>query len=107
MYRYTTCKEMEAVVMRVDAYNTVSQIYQTNGVSAAKKAEKSQHVNDKIEFSQVAKTFKAAKAAVEAAPDVRYDKVAGVKAQIEAGSYNVSSEAVADKILKSTIALTF
>lgn len=93
--------------MRVDAYNAVSQVYRSNSISATKKAKNEQSFSDKLEISQTAKTFKTAKAAVDNAPDIRADKVAKIKAQIEAGSYNISSEAVADKILENISTLMF
>lgn len=93
--------------MRVDAYNAVSQVYRSNSVSATKKAKNNQLFSDKLEISQEAKAFKTAKAAVDNAPDIRADKVANIKAQIEAGSYNISSEAVADKILENISTLMF
>ena len=40
-----------------------------------------------------------AKSAVKAAPDVRESKVADIKKQISSGTYNVSGESFADKLL--------
>ena len=48
-----------------------------------------------------------AKAAVSEASDVRLDKVNDIKARIAAGTYNISSEAVAEKMLGSVSTLTF
>ena len=69
--------------MRIDAYNAVNQIYQTSQISKAKTA------------------------AVSKASDVREDKIADIKARMAAGTYNISSEAVADKILNNISTLTF
>ena len=44
---------------------------------------------------------------MSAASDVREDKIADIKARMAAGTYNISSEAVADKILNSISTLTF
>ncbi len=93
--------------MRIDAYNAVSQVYRSNSTPVVKKADNKKSFSDKLEISQTAKTFKTAKAAVDNAPDIRADKVAQVKAQIEAGSYHISSEAVADKILENISTLIF
>lgn len=93
--------------MRIDAYNAVSKIYQANSAAAVKKSGNPKSAQDKIEFSQTAKSYQTAKAAVNSAPDVREDKVARIKAQMAAGTYNVSLDAVANKILSSAGTLTF
>ena len=87
--------------MRIDAYNAVNQIYQTSQISKAKTAAKTSSVSDKFEISDTART------AVSKAFDVREDKIADIKARMAAGTYNISSEAVADKILNNISTLTF
>ena len=99
--------EREAVIMRIDAYNAVSQVYKTSAYArekgmAVKKTEK-----DKYELSDTARLYNTAKAAVSEASDVRLDKVNDIKARIAAGTYNISSEAVAEKMLGSVSTLTF
>ena len=84
--------------MRIDAYNSVSQIYNTS------KTKKTQTVSsvgatDRFEISQLGKDLQTAKAAVAKAPDVREDVVADVKKRIEDGTYNVSDDAFADVLL--------
>jgi len=54
---------------------------------------------DSVEISERARELARAQQAVEAAPDVRADKVAELKQQIEAGTYDVPAEALADKLL--------
>lgn len=94
--------------MRIDAYNAISQLYQTNSVSSVKKAAGTQsYSSDKLEFSSTAKSYQTARAAVAEASDVRMDKVSQIKAAMSAGTYNISSEAVADKILSNMETLTF
>ncbi|MGN0318271.1 MAG: flagellar biosynthesis anti-sigma factor FlgM [Lachnospira sp.] len=95
------------MVMRVDALNAVSQIYAANSTTAVKKSTQTAQVSDKFEISDMAKTYSTAKAAVKAAPDVRMDKVEDIKARMAAGTYNVSSKDVADKILNSISTMTF
>lgn len=89
--------------MRIDAYNAVNQIYQTSQISKAKTSS----VSDKFEISDTAKTYQTARTAVSKASDVREDKIADIKARMAAGTYNISSEAVADKILNNISTLTF
>lgn len=94
-------------MMRIDAYNAISQIYQANNVSSVKRPGNVGSFNDRLEFSQTAKSYQTAKTAVRQAPDVRMDKVAEIKAQMAAGTYNISSEMIADKILSNAGTLTF
>lgn len=84
--------------MRIDAYNAVSQIYNT---SKTKKTQAYSQVGttDRFEISQMGKDLQVAKAAVAKAPDVREDVVADIKKRIEDGSYNVSDESFADVLL--------
>ena len=69
---------------------------------AVKKTEK-----DKYELSDTAKVYNTARTAVNEASDVRLDKVNDIKARMSAGTYNISSEAVAYKMLESISTLTF
>lgn len=57
-----------------------------------------------VDFSSQAQTIKNAKAAVDAAPDVRDDLVASLKQRIDSGNYNVSSSDIADMMLRRTTA---
>lgn len=93
--------------MRIEAYNAVSQIYQSNSAAASRKSDMASSSSDSIEFSQTAKNYQTAKAAVSSAADIREDKVARIKAQMAAGTYNISLEAVADKILGGIGVLAF
>ncbi len=92
--------------MRVDAYNAISQIYQTN-TKMATKSKVAAYTNDKVEISDTAKNYQVAKQAVAASSDVREDKVADIKAKMAAGTYNVSSEDFANKILSNAETLAF
>lgn len=83
--------------MRIDAYNQVSQIYQTNNkTQSASKTSKNR--TDKVEISQTGKDFQTVKAALADIPDVREDKVAEIKAKLDAGTYDVSAEDLAAKL---------
>lgn len=84
--------------MRIDAYNAISQVYQTN-TNYKPKATGSSYGSDKVEISTFGKEFQAAKAAVAQAPDVREDKIAEIKAMMSAGTYNISGMDFANKIV--------
>ena len=87
--------------MRIDAYSAVNQVYQTNMQTKKETVEKKTSRDDKIEISQVGKDMTVAKKAISEAPDLREDKVKAIKVQMEAGTYSVSSEAIADKLINS------
>lgn len=87
--------------MRIDAYSAVNQVYQTNMQTKKETTEKKISRDDKIEISQVGKDMTVAKKAISEASDIREDKVKAIKEQMEAGTYSVSSEAIADKLINS------
>ena len=87
--------------MRIEAYSQVQQIYQTQAAkkpNAVTKTQKS--FADNLQISSMGKDIQTAKQAVASAPDVREDVTAPLKASIAAGTYNVSSESFADKLLE-------
>lgn len=55
---------------------------------------------DTVDISDAAKRVRAAREELDRIPDVREDKVAELKKQIESGSYKVDSEQIAEKMLK-------
>lgn len=92
--------------MRIEAYNAISQVYQANSKMAT-KTNATASSNDKFEISETAKSYQVAKQAVSAAPDIREDKVAEIKAKMASGTYTVSAEDFAEKVLDSTSTITF
>lgn len=85
--------------MRIEAYNQVQQMYQAKQV---KKTQQSASVSrtDQLQISSLGKDIQTAKAAVAAAPDVRAERIAELKAQVQDGSYKVSAEMFAEKLMK-------
>ena len=84
--------------MRIDAYNQISQLYQTQQSVKMDKQTKSQS-RDQIQISQKARDHQVAKQAVMEAPDVRADLVASIKARMDAGTYEVSNEDFAQALI--------
>lgn len=84
--------------MRIDAYNQVTQIYNTSNKLKAQKTAKDSKL-DKVEISEFGKVYQTAKNAVNEASDIREDKIADIKNRIQSGTYDVSPEAFADKML--------
>ena len=74
--------------MRIDALTNLQQVYGVGKPKKAVKTGKVQSGRDAVEISSIGKDIQTVKAAVKAAPDVRANKVADIKKQIEAGTYN-------------------
>ena len=55
---------------------------------------------DRLALSHRAEEIRAARAALAEAPEVRAQRVAQLRAQIEAGTYRVDADTVAERILK-------
>jgi len=87
--------------MRIEAYNQVQQIYSNSKVNKAQAPKKTNDVRDTVSFSSIGKDIQIAKQAVSEVPNVREDLVASIKAAVKNGTYDVSNEAFADKLLEN------
>ena len=85
--------------MRIKAYTQVQQLY--NATKPAKLQGKA-HVSatDRIQISSIGKDIQIAKNAVAAAPDIREDVVAPIRAAVTNGTYQVSAESFAEKLMQ-------
>ncbi|MGE3272446.1 MAG: flagellar biosynthesis anti-sigma factor FlgM [Chloroflexota bacterium] len=64
--------------------------------------ERVRPVSDSVEISDRSRELARARQAVDAAPDVRAEKVADIKKRIEDGTYTVSPHLLARKILEGS-----
>lgn len=55
---------------------------------------------DTVDISDAAKRVSTAREELDRIPDVREEKVAELKAQVENGTYKINSEEIAEKMLK-------
>ena len=86
--------------MRIEAYNQVAQLYQTSNTKNTSQAAKTNSMGrDEVQISSTGKDYHVAKAAVAEASDIREDLVADIKARIKAGTYDVSPEDFAEKLM--------
>lgn len=85
--------------MRIEAYTQVQQLYQSRKVNKAQQTGSVSRA-DEVRISSLGKDIQTAKAAVAAAPDVREDLVASVRAQLENGTYSVETGSFAGKLLQ-------
>lgn len=58
---------------------------------------------EKVDLSTMAKDIQKAKVEVSKLPDVREEKVQEIKSQVEKGTYNVSGEQIANKMVGESI----
>lgn len=84
--------------MRIDALNQVSHLYQANKTKKISKSSETEK-KDQFEISQSAKDYQTAKNALSQTPDIREDKVAEIKNAMNTGTYNVSAQEIADKMV--------
>ena len=62
---------------------------------------------DRISISDNAKDVSMITKAVKSSPEIREDKVSALKKQIDSGTYDVTGEMVAEKIVSNAINGTF
>ena len=85
--------------MRIEAYNQIAQIYNTS--KPGKVARPSgESLKDQVTISRAGQDYQIAKQAVSEASDIREDKVADVKSKIDSGTYEVSVDDFAAKLLE-------
>jgi len=79
----------------LNAYGT----FNTDNQVSVNRVERTAEKKDSVELSDKSKEFSAILQAVMDAPDLRTDKVEDIKSRVALGKYNISSSAVANKIL--------
>lgn len=84
--------------MRIDAYMQVNQLYQASKPKAVSKSSRAAGENDSLEISGFGQDYQVAKKAAAEAPEVREDKVRDIRERMQAGTYNVSIEDVAENL---------
>lgn len=88
-------------MMRVDAVNRIHDVYNAQMGMVAKNIEKAQS-RDEVNLSNQAKDFVSIKKMIESEEQVntaREKRIQELKEKIDNGTYNVTAEQVASKIL--------
>ena len=88
--------------MRIEAYNAVSQIYQAKKPGKVGKSTAA-YGRDQVQISSIGKDIQTVKQAVANSSDIRKDVTEPIKAAIANGTYNVSNDDFASKLLAKTI----
>lgn len=85
--------------MRIEAYTQVQNLY--NAKKAAKpQAKGGAKLSDQLQISSIGRDIQVAKQALIGCGDIREAMTAPIKAEIKAGTYEVSAESFADKLMK-------
>ena len=88
--------------INIDAY--VNNINDKQNVDqTSDKPDKTVTKTDTVAISDAAKEIQEVKKQLDEVPDVRADKVAELKAQIENGTYEIKSEEIAEKMLTDSL----
>ncbi|MBS5793539.1 MAG: flagellar biosynthesis anti-sigma factor FlgM [Lachnospirales bacterium] len=85
--------------MKITNLFNTTNIYNKSNVND-KKLEKTKKSNDSFVVSDKARDFQTVLKAISNSPDVREEKVNDIIKKMEQGSYNISSEDIANKLLR-------
>lgn len=86
--------------MRIEAYNQVAAMYQTNKAAKTQSTYGVSQARDEVQISSFGHDFQIAKQAVAEASDIREDKVSELKSSVQSGDYSVDSGDFANKLLE-------
>ena len=84
--------------MRIEAYSNIQSSYNAQKMNRGDKANNTK-VSDQLEISGFGKDIQIAKKASLETPDIREELIAPIKAKIQNGTYQVSSNEFAKKLL--------
>ena len=85
--------------IHIDAY--VNQVHDKDKAGASdSRPEKTTAKTDTVVISESAKRVQEVRKQLDAIPDIREEKVAQLKEQVENGTYQVNAEKVAEKMIK-------
>lgn len=92
----------------METSNKVPPVQHTPGVKQSSKIADTKRTGpipkgDRVQLSAQAKELQAAREAIQKMDDVDHDKVAKVKAQIEAGTYKVDADKIAGKMMEESL----
>ncbi len=88
--------------IKIDAYlNNVKDKNKTDG--SASNDPKSIQNEDKVDLSQNVREINEARVQLDSIPDVREEKVAEIKSQLEKGTYNIDGEKIAFNMIRESV----
>ena len=84
--------------MRIETYNQVGQLYQATKPNKATKTGEAKPT-ERYEVSRSGQDYQTVRNALSEVPDIREDKVRKIKEALSSGSYNVSSQEIAESMV--------
>ena len=84
--------------MRVDAFAQIQSMYNLGNKNKQVKTETTKSFSDQLQISSIGKDLRTAKQAVASSADVREELVADIKSKIDAGTYSIDSDILAEKL---------
>lgn len=84
--------------MRIDAYNQISKIYDSKQTARTREVARTK-ARDELTISSTGRDYQIARQALNNVPDIREDKVAAIKSRMADGSYQVSADSFAAKVI--------
>ena len=87
--------------MRINAYDQIQRLYQPQKIALKPKTDKISRPTDSVSISKTARDMQIANKALSETPDTRKDLVATLKEQVDNGTYNVTPESFASKLLEN------
>ena len=81
------------------------EVFNTQKASSPEKPKKTDLKRDEVDLSSQAKDYQALTKILSDVPDVREDVVSSIKAGYESGTYSVSPDDVAEKLVSKWAAL--
>lgn len=84
--------------MRVEAYNKIEQVYRTNQSTRTREAARSGE-KDALTISSAGRDYQTARQALSFVPDIREDRVRAIRESMAAGTYQVSADSFAAKVI--------
>jgi negative regulator of flagellin synthesis FlgM len=86
--------------MKITRVNQILEVYNTNRVQKTGKTNRTMG-KDVFALSEEGKDFQTALSALSKVPDIRYEKVQEIKQKLQSGTYNISAQELADKMVES------
>lgn len=83
--------------------NKAMRIYNKTATKKTDNVKNVEEPKDKLQLSEKAKEFQIAMKAFKNLPEIREDLVSELKDKIKQGTYDVTGEEIADKIIESAI----
>lgn len=87
----------------IDAYMNQVQVKQKPEEPSETAARQQALKADTVIISEAAKRIQEAQSQLQSIPDVRADKVAAIKRQIEDGTYEVRADAIAENMIRGSL----